>query len=140
MPTGVSFTQSGELVDDMMARYECLRVSDLAYDLMVELVGCRPFGPLWGRQHLACHGADDKADGICGIRGNPTPVGFMLPIEPGGSAIELNGTDTPHWGVWFHEFGHNFMGASRAVGQAAAHVRRPAPSRRAPALGHQDRG
>lgn len=80
-------------VDKMMKTFDFVRITDLAYSLEKQLFGIAPFANdviLFGLMPPWCGGA-----------GQPTGLGAVCLIQP---------TNEPHWGVVYHEMGHDFTG------------------------------
>lgn len=88
----------------IFAEYEVVRITDIAYRLESELTGIRPSnGDI---QYLVNDPGHDDGTVPCGRAGNPIRLGTN--VDSGTSCL-----DAPHWGVFFHEMGHNFTLASR---------------------------
>jgi len=93
--------------------YDVARVTDIAYQLVEEeLVGLPPFDG--GVQFLVNdpgHGADGTVP--CGLSGNPIRLGTDVDKPVHNSCLIVAYPPAiPQWGVYFHEMGHNFTGAS----------------------------
>jgi hypothetical protein len=99
---------------ELFADFRVLEILELGYRLEAELTGMRPFG---GERQFFINYSNLSSTGTvpCGINGNPLRLGtsfdhpdescFLDAFRPGGPH--------PHWGVYFHEVGHNFTLTSR---------------------------
>ncbi|MDY7077433.1 MAG: PKD domain-containing protein [Chloroflexota bacterium] len=100
--------------------YDVTRITDIAYQLERELTGLRPFnGDVQFLVNDPGHGADGTVP--CGLSGNPVRLGTDVDKSVHNSClIVAYPPATPHWGVYFHEMGHNFTWASARFAQFAS--------------------
>ena len=87
-----------------MTTLQAVTVSDHTYRLEQRLSGVTPFG---GDTQYFAMDPGYAGDGTvpCGLSGNPVRLGIT--VDSLNSC--LGGTDWLHWGVMYHEMGHNFM-------------------------------
>jgi len=95
--------------------WDVLRITDLAYEIMYDVTGHRPFNG--GTQFLVNvlgHGGTVP----CGASGNPIGLGTDVDKPVHGSCMIVAwGEGYPQWGVYFHEMGHNFLGGGIKIWQ-----------------------
>lgn len=115
LPPDFSIIPSKETLAQMMEKYDGIGTADAVYQLQEELTGCLP--SRGGRQHITAVGGEDEASRVCGVSGNPFLIGLNL-ADPARNCIQLHPNGEPHFGVWFHEMGHNATLASRSFNEA----------------------
>ncbi len=100
---------------DLFRRFDVARLTEHAYLMETELSGLKPFkGDV---QHLANDPAP-LATAPCGLSGNPVRLGTSIDRSIHNSClIVAYPPESPQWGVFFHEMGHNFSFASGKFGQ-----------------------
>lgn len=118
--TGIYYPSrlKGENIAQYVQRYEIAQVNEYAYKIQNMLLRCAPWNG--ARQIFAVELGEGGIEYTpCGIAGNPIRLGwnllgnewancFLVPFIPPRS---------PQWGVFYHELGHNFTGASEIFSQ-----------------------
>jgi|GEM_PF-5130041 len=103
----------GENLYRYVEQYEILRVSDIAYEIQRRLMNLQPFsGAL---QIFEVEIQEDGKAYICGAAGmNPIRLGWTITGNEWANCflVPYISPRAPHWGVFFHELGHNFTLAS----------------------------
>jgi len=95
--------------EQMMNQYKVANATDRAYLLQKELTGVTPFR---GAHQIFIGDPGASRDlSICGLSGNPIRLGINLGDPNLGNCI-MAGGGNPHWGVMWHEMGHNFTAES----------------------------
>ncbi len=95
------------------------RITDIASQLELELMDVLPFN---GDTQFLVDDPGYASDGTvpCGLSGNPVRLGTDLDkVNDNSCFIVAFPPDTPQWGVFFHEMGHNYTGASSRFVQFA---------------------
>jgi hypothetical protein len=108
LPSVIEGVDLGRITSD----FQVVRALDLAYRAEQILVGTTPFRG--GVQWMVVDVTDDPVTVPCGISGNPLRLGWEVgkPIHNSCYILSLPGSRVPHWGVMFHEMGHNFSAMS----------------------------
>ncbi len=106
---------SGTNYLSLFSDWEVVRVTDLAYRTMAEVVGLRPFkGDTLFLVNDPGHGNDGTVP--CGISGNPIRLG--TDVDTGNSCMVVAGRDaSPQLWVILHEMSHDFMGENPRFGK-----------------------
>jgi hypothetical protein len=107
-PPDYSAVPSGMTLEEMVNIFDLVQTSDLAYQLEQELTGCVSF--LGEMQFYIFEGGENEGTRVCGISGNPVRLGMNLTDPEIHNCIQLYPDGDPHWGVMYHEMGHNFTG------------------------------
>ncbi len=87
----------------LMTTLQAVTVSDDVYRLQQRLTGVTPFRG--DTQYFVMDPGYEDGTVPCGISGNPVRLGIA--VDSLNSCV--GGTDWLHWGVMYHEMGHNFM-------------------------------
>jgi len=92
----------------IFADWDAIRITELAYQIMADLVG---FQPSQGEMQFLVNDPGHGGDGTvpCGLSGNPIRLGTDLDKPVHNSCMIVAwGSGTPQFSVFFHEMGHNF--------------------------------
>jgi PKD repeat protein len=106
----------GENLSHFVEQYEILRASDIAYEIQAGLIKTQPFNS--ARQIFEVEIQEDGK--VCGVAGNPIRLGWTITGNEWANCflVPLIQPRSPHWGVFFHELGHNFTLASESFQKA----------------------
>ena len=110
-------TIEGVNLDQLVADFQVVPVTDLVYAAQQELMDTAPFQG--GRHYFVLDVTDDPATAPCGLSGNPVRLGWLYGVTPHNTCYIVNDPQhrVPQWGVFFHEMGHNFTWRSWGFGQ-----------------------
>jgi len=103
----------GENLSRFVEQYEILRASEIAYEIQSRLLNLQPFNGA-----LQIFEVEIQEEGkfcICGVAGmNPIRLGWTITGNEWKNCflVPYISPRAPHWGVFFHELGHNFLLAS----------------------------
>ncbi len=103
---------AGIAFGEVMRNFDVAGATDVAYLLEKELTGLTPFHGMM--QIFVGEPGESEELRVCGISGNPIRLGYNV-NKPPNCIREPEGN--PHWGVIWHEMGHNFTFTSVRFGQ-----------------------
>jgi len=90
----------------VIREYNVVGATDVAYLLQEELTGVVPFhGTV---QHFIGEPGESGGMRVCGANGNPIRLGYNVSEPPPHNNCIREPEGHPHWGVMWHEMGHNF--------------------------------
>jgi hypothetical protein len=106
---------AGIVFGKVMQDFDVAGATDVAYLLEKELLGVTPFHGMV-QIFIGEPGESDELS-PCGISGNPVRLGYNVNKSPPHNNCIREPEGHPHWGVIWHEMGHNFTWASVRFGQ-----------------------
>lgn len=106
---------AGIAFGEVMRDYDVAGATDIAYLLEKELTGVTPFHGI--TQIFIGEPGESEELSPCGISGNPIRLGYNVNKPPPHNNCIREPEGHPHWGIIWHEMGHNFTWASARFGQ-----------------------
>ena len=102
MPEEAAGIDFGQVIRE----YDVVGATDVAYRLQEELTGVVPFRGT--TQQFVGEPGESEPMSICGANGNPIRLGCNVSKPPPHNNCIREPDGHPHWGVMWHEMGHNF--------------------------------
>ena len=109
VPAPLCFSQAGGTINEMMAQYQVIEVTDTVIALQYGLTGS------WGSnadQQYYTAVLNDETGNFSGESGNPIKLGFWQNEQYPNSSIQDHDTGLPRWSTFFHECGHSATGSN----------------------------
>jgi hypothetical protein len=95
---------------EFLQDFDVVRATAYAYELGRQLMGTEPWNG--ASQYLVVEPGESEALRACGIAGNPLRLGYNFAQDTQLHNCIRRPDGEPHWGVMWHEMGHNVAGAS----------------------------
>jgi hypothetical protein len=112
-PPSINFEDIAALV----AQFQIPTVNEYAYQIENRLMGTNPFSG--ARQIFEVDFGITEENRVCGISGNPIRLGWNLEGDEWRNCFlvpfpvwDPPPSRSPQWGIFYHELGHNMLGAS----------------------------
>lgn len=123
-------TVNGEDIEALVSQFQIPTVNEYAYQIENRLMATNPFSG--ARQVFEVDFGITETNRVCGISGNPIRLGwnlggnewqncFLVPFPVSYPPLPPPPARSPQWGVFYHELGHNMLGASPVFDKGLGH-------------------